>query len=445
MDINDIKVGLFVKVEDATLGFNEYFSAGQVVLVKRVDRRQHTIECWVNRTRTATFVADDLSPVDQREHRDMHKSEEIRDMERDYSSLIKGQYDYIRNEQQKTITDKSKLFEDLQKLDAKLNNFTTILRAKRRQIRAPKPIFLESLDRLLESKYLSVRVVDSRVIEAITVPIEIHHKASIGENWLTGYYPMGAYKVVLDVVTNKILVHATDVNQQSRNGNLHPHILSSGECCFGTYSSALSEYMADNMHLEALYMIHEYLSRCYEHDWYTPIYYWHENRSTHDLCDRCWFEDCQCQSDEYCSDCDCDECECTRCPDSGDRLADNFFPDSYCARCSFLCLNQTQENNRWECRYNGTEYPEHSSYEEDFDPSDSDENRYSIHAEGEDVEVPVNAPTPVVPELPVESIWEGTQGDMAVMPVVTLTGDTVEIVVEEQSITNPPTPLNEEN
>jgi hypothetical protein len=82
-----------------------------------------------------------------------------------------------------------------------------------------------------------------------------------------------------------------------------------------------------------------------------------------------------------------DGCDCLRCPQSGDRLENNSFPDSYCFRCR-RCQHNVEDNLwmcaeiDWDCEY--------------YEVTRRDDHRWvRVNEPEEDIpDTEVNVPTP---------------------------------------------------
>ena len=190
---------------------------------------------------------------------------------------------------------------------------------------------------------------DDNIVHIITKPITIHF-----EDRDDGLYeiPMGKYRIDIPFVphgTESITMYKLDGT--TYNGYQHPHVNSSGHCCWGSYDNTIYG-LSDQMDIVGLMRICiDFLSTCDADGWYQSVLFWYTG--SYDGCRQCASNSCECEHEDWCSDCDNnnDNCECTRCPDSYDRLEDDCFPDRSCMDCAQCVRNL--EDEEWQCWYHG--------------------------------------------------------------------------------------------
>jgi hypothetical protein len=182
------------------------------------------------------------------------------------------------------------------------------------------------IDKLL--KHYEEVIIRNNTVYAFTQPITMkwedykHNKVST---------EMGKYKIVISIEEGTIRFTYIDggYGTEVYNNYMHPHILSCGEACFGTWNDKIGVLLGIGDYIGVLELCYEFLSECDRHGWYINGYAFAEDNK--DRCNGCWelSDDCEC---EKCDSCGAylDNCDCDRCPDTNDIIDDR---DEYCRDC----------------------------------------------------------------------------------------------------------------
>ena len=190
---------------------------------------------------------------------------------------------------------------------------------------------------------------------------------------------MGKYRVTCDMRDcGNTVVEPYEGDNRHRDNHPHPHVNSSYHPCWGTYGDPIRKCYKNLDVVGYVGIMLDFLSSCDTQGWYISVLQWANPSDISDICPCCshGIDECECEREDWCNECDMhqDECECTRCPDSGDILQDNSFPDGSCARCNNLCKNIPEDE--WQCTINGGEFPHFSVPLSHFVPEASNRNNY---------------------------------------------------------------------
>ena len=248
---------------------------------------------------------------------------------------------------------KSRFEADIRRLNQEINNANILYRSTAQKAYKSKDYEADViLMQFLLTKHYEKIVISAEepYMFGYTKPIVINYKHDNHPSELSGDYHLGQYKVELHLDTGNLHILSTEENG-TRDGYQHPHISDNGDCCLGTYAPVVDDYLAKGLFLDALVVIHDYLSSVYPDDWYYPLMAWHKNAD--DYCHECWYSPCDCG--DKCVECNnhIDACGGTKCPNSGEIMPDGF-PDDYCLDCD-TC--HREGDDYYACHYNGSNHP----------------------------------------------------------------------------------------
>lgn len=337
------KIGQLVKVINATYGW------GNVTKDSLAD-----IIAIDNDTATFTLNINGINPNFICSFEDVIANEtnveidnEIMDFSKKYLSLGTFLVNFLESKKQE-------LTNEHQDLENKLKVLTKNIEQKTKEIdiksKYNSSMSLEQVGSLI--KYLLTNLYESiecenGILKAISNPITIKYKFPDKE--AKQNIDLGQYTVNLDLLNN-CTISITNIDKYKKGDCIHPHILTNGIPCLGTYSTVIDGFRKKDDYLSILITLYDFLNSVYSEGWYKHIGFW----SNEELCYTCMYlkTNCICSPSEpglYCSNCEAeyrDDCSCDRCPDTDDVVN---FPDSYCFRCEHLCKNE--QTDSWQCKF----------------------------------------------------------------------------------------------
>lgn len=267
-----------------------------------------------------------------------YTSTDIRNMTDKYMQLLQKKYDTMATAIYKEDNNKQKHYQAYLESIRKINMLNDVLAMKNKFMNDEynmRSTNVYNAFRSLYNLYDSIIITKDK-ITAITKVIEFDYKCPRNkEKYHITFQP---FKITINIM-DEISIMPLDSNKTIHfRGYFHPHIVQSGQPCFGTYTEQIIQYSDNWQFIHLLQMIHKYLSSIDYNGWYTPVWGWADNAK--ELCMECGKIDCVCEDEIRCEYCDRpeDDCDCTRCPSSGERMPDGI-PDDYCYDCRHWCTD----------------------------------------------------------------------------------------------------------
>lgn len=212
-----------------------------------------------------------------------------------------------------------------------ISSMNTLIKSHQAKAGALNRDRIYNLYTVASEHFTTIKVVDNYLI-GITKPIKMIFADYKDKQ---AKIDMGVYEVTIDICKNNgggsgiSFAHISGGTNILEVSNMHPHISSDGNACWGTWQNSLMKLYLEQDYISMLDLTYSFLCSADKNGWYINGYAF--AKDANNRCRHCWeiAGTCSCEICGYCGE-HMDNCECSTCPDSGDRLDSNM---EYCDGC----------------------------------------------------------------------------------------------------------------
>lgn len=252
-------------------------------------------------------------------------SEEVKE----YIALHKNLAKTYDNKRRVLLNKMNTLHMEAYNLSGELTNISTLFRSYTAKHSSLDISTISNYYEVIRNNFSAISYLDMTTIKAITKPISMlfeDHDSKMTK------IDMGVYGISLDVLSGKILFTHISGGSPSPiwDRYIHPHILSDGEPCLGSWYKELAVKHEAQDYIGEMLLLYNFLCEASLDGWYVDAYAFAPDNK--DRCASCWrlSDDCGCERCNLC-DRDYDNCTCRECPDTGDRI--RRVASDYCGEC----------------------------------------------------------------------------------------------------------------
>lgn len=247
----------------------------------------------------------------------------------DYIDFCRQRIKIIEDKKFRVLKDIRVAQDNLYKWVGDVANYNTLIKSAKTKHASMSVDKVCNTFATLEGMFSNIRYVDSCII-AVTNPITLKFKDSCDIVSID----MGVYEITLDIVEGITFRYVSGgYKSVTRSSYIHPHVMSNGDACWGSWHKTLEGLHAESNYIAELRLAYEFLCSAEPSGWYISAYAFAKDNGKR--CEDCWLltDDCECHKCDGCGN-HIDNCDCIRCPDSGDRIEE--IGEEYCGDCSSL-------------------------------------------------------------------------------------------------------------
>jgi hypothetical protein len=249
-----------------------------------------------------------------------------------YINFFKQKTKLYNDKKQKMLSEISIKEHEIYELYTDLNDMSTLVKSYTAKQSAMSKDNIANLYATMRSGFSSIAYLGSKII-ATTTPITMKFEyTDVDDNTRMVSIEMGVYNITIDIFNQDITFGYVSGGYDSdvRARYIHPHILSNGKACWGTWHNAIVEYHRNADYISELITARKFLCEADQQGWYINAFAFAKDNSGR--CADCWElqDNCDCDICEYCEH-SMDNCTCIRCPSTNDRIDE--IGGDYCAEC----------------------------------------------------------------------------------------------------------------